>query len=63
MFFWRDKVRITDPHNAYKGRVGTVTECFFKTTVKASKDFCKVEIQTDGATITTMVDNDLLERA
>jgi hypothetical protein len=63
MFFWRDKVRITDQDNAYKGRIGTVTDCFFKTAVKGSKDFCKVEIQTDGATITTMVDSDLLERA
>ena len=63
MFFWRDKVRIKDADNFYSGQVGIVAECFFKTAVEGSKDFCKVEIKTEGATITTFVDNCLLERA
>jgi len=62
-FFWRDKVRIIDQENAYNGQIGTVTDCFFQTATKGSKDFCKVEIKVKGATITTFVNNDRLQRA
>jgi DNA-binding protein len=63
MFFLKDKVRIKDANNAYVGRVGFVTSYFFDTATEGSKDFCKVEIKTKGATITTFVDTCCLEQA